>query len=210
MHIFSEIPLQIEQTVNPQNPVLIYYHKITVRTSITWSNSDSYGTLCRFLYWLWGKKGLFCSLLLLQAGGHLSWGYYQPPSWNQKWLFFTLASHARLARFARVRLLRHALPISLLTLRKKNGLFCSLLLLQAGGHLSWGYYQPPSWNQRWLLKGLSHAICFLFKKTETFFPSVEFQYNVDILNSAMLIVLREINSARHQHDTERTQNRAGL
>ena len=25
----------------------------------------------------------------------------------------------------------------------------------------------------------------------------------------MLIVLRENNSARHQHDTERTQNRAG-
>ena len=32
----------------------------------------------------------------------------------------------RLARFARVRLLRHALPISLLILRKKNRLFCSL------------------------------------------------------------------------------------
>ena len=34
----------------------------------------------------------------------------------------------RLARFARVRLLRHALPISLLILRKKNRLFCSLLM----------------------------------------------------------------------------------
>ena len=32
----------------------------------------------------------------------------------------------RLARFARLRLLRHALPISLLILRKKNQLFCSL------------------------------------------------------------------------------------
>ena len=32
----------------------------------------------------------------------------------------------RLARFARVRLLRHALPISLLILRKKTRLFCSL------------------------------------------------------------------------------------
>ena len=35
----------------------------------------------------------------------------------------------RLARFARVRLLRHALPISLLILRKKNRLFCSLLMV---------------------------------------------------------------------------------
>ena len=34
--------------------------------------------------------------------------------------FFSLASHARLARFARVRLLRHALPISLLILRRKK------------------------------------------------------------------------------------------
>ena len=33
--------------------------------------------------------------------------------------FFPLASRALLARFARVRLLRHALPISLLILRKK-------------------------------------------------------------------------------------------
>ena len=32
----------------------------------------------------------------------------------------------RLARLARVRLLRHALPISLLILRKKEQLFCSL------------------------------------------------------------------------------------
>ena len=32
----------------------------------------------------------------------------------------------RLARLARVRLLRHALPVSLLILRKKNRLFCSL------------------------------------------------------------------------------------
>ena len=32
----------------------------------------------------------------------------------------------RLARFAHARLLRHALPISLLILRKKNRLFCSL------------------------------------------------------------------------------------
>ena len=38
------------------------------------------------------------------------------------------------------------------------------LLLQAGGHLSWGHYQPPSWNQKRFLKGLSHAICFLLKR----------------------------------------------
>ena len=89
-----------------------------------------------------------------------------------RFAYFFLSPHTpygrvRLPRFARVRLLRHYLPISLLILRKKTRLFCSLLLLQAGGHLSWGHYQPPS-----LLKGLSHAICFLFKKTKTFFPSL--------------------------------------
>ena len=35
----------------------------------------------------------------------------------------------RLARFARVRRLRHALPTSLMILRKKSRLFCSLVLL---------------------------------------------------------------------------------
>ena len=35
----------------------------------------------------------------------------------------------RLARFSRVRLLRHALPISLLILRKKKRLFCSLTIM---------------------------------------------------------------------------------
>jgi len=39
----------------------------------------------------------------------------------------TPVGRVRLARFARVRLLRHALPISLLILKKKNRLFCSLL-----------------------------------------------------------------------------------
>ena len=37
--------------------------------------------------------------------------------------FFSLASHVRLMRFARARLLRHALPISLLFLRKKTDCF---------------------------------------------------------------------------------------
>ena len=41
--------------------------------------------------------------------------------WGETLKIFSLASHARvrLARFARARLLRHALPISLLVLRKK-------------------------------------------------------------------------------------------
>ena len=45
------------------------------------------------------------------------------------------ASSVRLARFARVRLLRHALPISLLILRK-NRLFCSLAVITLSGDLS--------------------------------------------------------------------------
>ena len=46
----------------------------------------------------------------------------------------TSYGRVRLARFARVRLLRHALPISLLILRKKNRLFCSLLKERKNGH----------------------------------------------------------------------------
>ena len=40
-----------------------------------------------------------------------------------------------LARFACVRLLRHTLPISLLILRKKTRLFCSLLLRRRTGRV---------------------------------------------------------------------------
>ena len=94
-------------------------------------------------------------------------------------IFFSLASHAPRACEARALRARKTLTARFTDFftdfEKKNRLFWSLLLLQAGGHLSGGYYQPPSWNRKRLLTGLSHAICFLFKKTKTFF--VEFQLN---------------------------------
>ena len=51
--------------------------------------------------------------------------------WGETLFFLsphTPVGRVRLARFARVRLLRHALPISLLILRK-NRLFCSLAIM---------------------------------------------------------------------------------
>ena len=49
--------------------------------------------------------------------------------WGETLSPHTPYGRVRLARFARVRLLRHALPISLLILRKKKRLFCSLTIM---------------------------------------------------------------------------------
>ena len=67
---------------------------------------------------------------------------------QQVWNEAENRERVRLARFACIRLLRHSLPISLLILRKKNHLFCSLFLkLQAVGCkqlLGWTVFKNPN------------------------------------------------------------------
>ena len=64
-------------------------------------------------------------------------------------------------------------------------------------------------------KGLQRTANENAEERRTYKDLISKNNNVDILkfckqNTAMLIVLRENYSARHQHDTERTQNRARL
>ena len=65
---------------------------------------------------------------------------------NGQSVFFSRLTRVRLARFVRVRLLRHALPISLLILRKKNRLFCSLITCRLQ------FFKNNPWLNSFLLK----------------------------------------------------------
>ena len=95
----------------------------------------------------------FCVLKYARAVKQKVWSEAEirERDWGES--FFFLSPHTpygrvRLSRFARVRLLRQASPISLLILRKKNRLFCSLVDTQYPSYkLSWCIFLPfRNWN----------------------------------------------------------------
>ena len=69
----------------------------------------------------------FCVLKYARAVKQKVWNEVEnrERDWGETLKIRLSRGRVRLACFARVRLLRHALPISLLILRKKNRLFCS-------------------------------------------------------------------------------------